>query len=175
MLGAYCRAPPASLYLRDRRASTAICPHLPQHFSARPPLSRGPVEHRLGDRELGETCFFAGLTPLHALLATQHNPVQKAANHHLLPFSNPHHQPLVSCTQIDGPPPNLSYTVFMDPFSPAGTDQFVAWVKQKGWPYQLWPDLSWYSSWEPFETIVAPSSVFQRRSSPNSGRPRCGR
>lgn len=57
----------------------------------------------------------------------------------------------------------------MDPFSPAGTDQFVAWVKHKGWPYQLWPDLTWYSSWEPFETIVAPSRYFNAVQVPIQG------
>lgn len=48
----------------------------------------------------------------------------------------------------------------MDDFRPPGTDAIVAWASRSRLGYQIAPDLSWYSEWEPFDTLVAPSRYF---------------
>ncbi|MFO0659117.1 MAG: hypothetical protein U0165_04715 [Polyangiaceae bacterium] len=48
----------------------------------------------------------------------------------------------------------------MDDFRPPGSDAVIAWASRSRLGYQVCPDLSWYSEWEPFDTIVAPSRYF---------------
>ncbi|MBK7579800.1 MAG: hypothetical protein IPI67_06275 [Myxococcales bacterium] len=47
---------------------------------------------------------------------------------------------------------------------PEGSEQVAAWARGRRMKFEAWPDQSWFSAWEPFDTMVGAEAWFNSAS-----------